>query len=102
METLTDNINLRAFTAAHNEYIRIYFESGICGIIIMLIIITYIFYSILKNRNTDNIDYLLMILIAFLIYAFTDNCITNFRFWIPFMTVISVVGTYKERLKIRL
>lgn len=102
LKTLTDDSNLKAFTAAHNEYIRIYFETGIIGAIITGVILSFVFYNIFKHRDTNNVSYLITIVLGFLIYSFTDNSITNFRFWIPFMTVISAIGTYKERLKLKL
>lgn len=102
LKTLTDDIHLRAFTAAHNEYIRIYFETGIVGLIIIGIVIIYLFRVGIKNRITSRKIYIYMLYLAFLVYSFFDNCITNFRFWIPFMIIISILGTYRKRIKLKL
>lgn len=102
LKTMTGDSQLVAFTAAHNEYIRSYFETGLLGSVLLSIILLSIFYWVLKFRSTKKIDYVLMCCIAVLVYSFTDNCITNFRFWIPVMCVLSCIVKQQNSFRLTL
>lgn len=100
LKTMTGDTQLAAFTAAHNEYVRSYFETGIIGSTILVIILLSIFYWTLRSRVTKEFSYIIICCMAFLLYAFTDNCITNFRFWIPVMCVFSCMTVQEHSFKI--
>ncbi|WP_192986679.1 O-antigen ligase family protein [Carnobacterium mobile] len=98
LKTVTDT-SLRAFTAAHNEYIRMYVETGYVGIVIIVLIFWLIFKKIIKENN--NIIVYLTILLSFMLYSYTDNTMTNFRFWLPFMIIIGLIDNHKKVLKFK-
>lgn len=87
LKTLTEDINLRAFTAAHNTYIQFYYETGYLGVTLLSILFILILIIILKLTNyRKKIIYLTFI--SFLVYSYTDNCIVNNRYWYLFMFII--------------
>lgn len=90
LKTLTDSA-LRSFTAAHNEYVRIYLETGILGLITHAILLIVNFKSIINNTKIKKTSMIFFIL-AFFAYSFTDNTLTNFRFWIPYVFVMSLIS----------
>ncbi|OIM61828.1 O-antigen ligase family protein, partial [Oenococcus oeni] len=71
LKTYTFDQQLAAFTAAHNEYVRIFFETGWIGVGCSLIAL----FLIIKNIEFNKMDF--FILLSFLIYSFTDNTIMN-------------------------
>lgn len=85
LKTMDNDPRLVAFTAAHNEYVRAYFETGVIGISLLILIFLVIYLYLKKSVIMDIRYYVLFSGLSFLTYAFTDNCITNYRFWIPFM-----------------
>lgn len=98
LKTVTDS-SLKAFTAAHNEYIRMYVETGYLGVIITLLIFGIIFKKIIKENKSNNIIMYFTVIISFLLYSYTDNTMTNFRFWIPFMVIIGSIDNNNKYLK---
>lgn len=95
LKTLDTDPRLVAFTAAHNEFVRSYFETGILGTLLLLIILAGVFKYILMYPSI-RVKYVITIIFSFLIYSFTDNCITNFRYWIPFMCICSCLVGLKK------
>ena len=91
LKTMTDSA-LRSFTAAHNEYVRIYFETGMLGILTHICLFYNSFKLIIKNAIIKKSSIIFFIL-AFLTYSVTDNTITNFRCWIPFVFVMALIGS---------
>lgn len=100
LKTRDDN-SISAFTAAHNEYLHLYVEVGLVGMIIVLIFFFFLFRKILKNTCFFPKKMLLLIFIAFLTYSYTDNTITNFRFWIPFMTLMAILVNINSKIYIK-
>lgn len=98
LKTLTDSA-LRSFTAAHNEYVRIYFETGIIGLILYGIMLIKNFKSIIKT-NIIKKSYLICFILSFFVYSITDNTITNFRFWIPYVFIMALIGSGKNEKNI--
>lgn len=89
-----DDYELRAFTAAHNEYVHLYLEIGIIGIFILCGIICYLFKYIVKNNSEMKLkkQFVLSIALAFAIYSFVDNTLTNYHFFIPFMLSLALLS----------
>ncbi|MDN2649369.1 O-antigen ligase family protein [Leuconostoc lactis] len=91
LKTLTDNPLLRAFTAAHNAYVQSYFETGVIGTILFIIILLIIFINTLKSNILSH-KYIVVAIISFLTYSYTDNTIVNFRYWFVFMIILGCVA----------
>lgn len=89
-----EDSRLTFFTAAHNEYVHLYVEVGIIGIAVISIIFIYLFRRMLKNKQYHMITKITIIL-AFIVLSIFDNTITNFRFWIPFMMLLTCVQLSK-------
>lgn len=102
LKTLTDNVNLRAFTAAHNEYIRAYFETGWIGLILLVLILVFVLHDLMKYRGSLKRISVLAIFIGFLLYSYTDNTIVNFRYWFMIMFAFNVCMDGYPKLKLRL
>lgn len=77
------------FNAAHNEYVRFYYESGITGLFVLLTIFKNAFTNFFYGNNLSKFQNM-MILLAFMIYSFVDNTISNHIFFIPFMLYLNV------------
>lgn len=90
LKTRTD-YELKSFTAAHNEYIHLYLETGMIGVIIFFTIVLGIFIYHIRNGNNNKIKILYCaFLIGFLVYSIVDNTISNYHFFIPFMLLLSL------------
>lgn len=83
------------FSAAHNEFVRSYFETGLIGMGLLIIIFFIIFKSVFKNKIINGTQFL-CIALAFTLYSFTDNTISNYIFWIPFMLNLNML--YKKTI----
>lgn len=92
-----DDHAIIAFTAAHNEYLHLFVEIGIIGIIIISILFYILFKNILKSSPIPHL-LLIMFFISFMSYSYTDNTITNFRFWIPFMTLLMILQNINKKI----
>jgi len=92
-----DDHAIIAFTAAHNEYLHLFVEIGIIGIIIISFLFFILFRNILKNSPIPRL-LLIMFFISFMTYSYTDNTITNFRFWIPFMTLLMILQNINKKI----
>lgn len=91
-----------AFNAAHNEYIRVYLETGIIGFMAHFLLFYFSFKSILKNSKEFNKNTVKLFMFGFLLYSLTDNTITNYRFWIPYLFSLCMLRERKkcvERLR---
>ena len=89
------------FNAAHNEFIRFYYESGVIGVGLLFIIFRYIFKEFINSNNfsrTQNI----MILVAFGLYSFVDNTISNYVFFVPFMLYMNAACLNESSRRVRL
>lgn len=91
LKTFTSDPKLSAFTAAHNEYVRALFETGIFGLVLLLTLFTYILYKIVVHKTKYIKIISLLIFISFLLYSYTDNTMTNFRYWMPFSILIGTI-----------
>lgn len=88
LKTMDYDPRLAAFTAAHNEFVRAFFESGLIGTVgLISIFICMLIFFLKKQKNMTT--YILFAFIAFFVYSFTDNCITNYRYWFVFTFIIS-------------
>lgn len=91
LKTITGNyIISQGFTAAHNEYVRFIYETGVMGLCIFLAIMFIVFKAYFKNNIFMDRKYAIAPVIAFFIYSITDNTVSAAQFWMPFMLVISL------------
>lgn len=98
LKTYTYDPKLQAYTAAHNEYIRIFFETGIVGSILILISILNLFLKLISNinENKKSIYKIIFLVISFFIYSLTDNTLSNYRYWFVFMILLGTLDTFKK------
>ena len=91
-----------SFTAAHNEYLRFFVETGAVGFLLIFISFITVFYKLLKNNILKNKKFLLMALIvAFVVFSATDNTISAVQFWVPFCWYLGLIYEEKnEELKL--
>lgn len=100
LKTRTD-YELRAFKAAHNEFIHFYLETGIIGTIIFFLFFINFYYKRIKISHLRFEKRLIYsIFLGFLIYSIFDNTITNYHFYLTF-TLLSNLITTKDVNKIK-
>jgi O-antigen ligase len=81
-----------SFTAAHNEYLRFFVETGAVGFVLIFSSFIAIFYKLMKNNILGNKKFLLMAFIAaFVVFSATDNTISAVQFWVPFCWYLGLV-----------
>ena len=89
-----DDYELRFFNATHNEYIHLYVELGILGMVAFGVALYQAFRRNLLSKFSFRTG--LSILLAFLFYSLVDNTLTNFHFWLPFMLMMAVAVLDKK------
>lgn len=104
LKTITGNYIIeQGFTAAHNEYVRFIYETGVIGLFIFVWIMAIVFKTYYRNNIFTNKKYIIAPIIGFIVYSFTDNTVSAAQFWMPFMLVASLqmdfLGTFWEYLK---
>ena len=87
------------FNAAHNEFVRFYYESGILGVILLVLFFKSIFKDFIKNNRLSRFQNLTIVL-AFMIYSFVDNTISNYVFFVPFMLYLNAVCLNNDSKKV--
>lgn len=81
-----------SFTAAHNEYLRFFVETGFVGFILIFGSFVRVFAEIFKNNMLENKKYLLIgFTLAFIIFSATDNTISAVQFWVPFCWYLGLI-----------
>lgn len=97
IKTITGVDINNSFTAAHNEYLRFFVESGIVGLSLTIISFIKIFRAILKQNIIEYPKFLIpAFMLAFLIFAFTDNTISAVEFWVLFCWYMGLVYDNKH------
>ena len=104
LKTITGNYIIdQGFTAAHNEYVRFIYETGIIGLFIFIWIMAIIFKTYYRNNIFGKKKYIIVLIIGFIVYSITDNTVSAAQFWIPFMLVVSLqmdsLGTFQTHLE---
>lgn len=84
-----DDYELMSFTAAHNEYVHLYVEIGFVGLVLVALFYLFFVKKVFKMSALPKI-FVCEVILAFLLYSYTDNTITNYRFWFPYMLLLSV------------
>ncbi|MDR3609160.1 MAG: O-antigen ligase family protein [Ignavibacteriaceae bacterium] len=83
----------------HNEFLQIYFDSGIFGLTAYLLLIACIYFigiKLLKSRiYTDVIIGLLFSVSSFILSAFTSGFITSAVLSVLFVLVITLLNSFK-------
>lgn len=96
-----DYIINQGFNAAHNEYIRFLYESGIAGLILIGLALFFVFKSVLRDYCLNEKKYVSFMILGFLVYSITDNTISAGEFWAPFMLSMSLsFDLNSERIKL--
>jgi len=82
----------------HNEFLQIYFDSGVLGLLSFLFLISVVYYSgigLLKNKvNRDIVIGLLLSVTSFIISAFTSGFITSPVLSVLFVFIITLLNSY--------
>ncbi len=90
LKTTTDSTLIGlGYTAAHNEYVRFIYETGIVGLIIIIIMFMLMFRIFIKDSLLHK-RWIYAIILGFMIYSITDNTISAVSCWAPFTTVLSL------------
>ena len=89
------------FNAAHNEFVRFYYESGFLGLILLIVVFGNIFKEFIENNKLSKIQSLAIVL-AFIIYALVDNIISNNIFFVPFMLYLNAACLNENSRKVML
>ncbi|KZZ83902.1 O-antigen ligase family protein [Bacillus sp. SJS] len=91
LKTVTgEYIISQGFSAAHNEYLRFLYESGVIGLLIIVCAMIIVFKMLLKNYIIEEKKYAYFLITGFLIYSLTDNTVSAGEFWGPFMLCVSL------------
>ncbi len=85
-----DDYELMSYTAAHNEYIHLYVEIGVIGLVLVTLFYLFLVKKIFKKSALPKI-FICEVFLAFLLYSYTDNTITNYRFWFPYMLLLTLI-----------
>ena len=88
------------FNAAHNEFVRFYYESGFLGLILLVVIFGNIFKEFIENNRLSKIQGF-AIVFAFIVYSFVDNTISNHVFFILFMLYLNAASLNENSRKVR-
>lgn len=70
------NMILKWKIEAHNDYLKIFFETGIVGLIVFILLMLSIIKN-LKSKNNLIITFTFSIFLAFILMSFIDNIIDN-------------------------
>lgn len=87
LKTITDP-RLKAFTAAHNEYIHLITEMGYIGLICFILAMLVVMKKRIKDINSVK-PVITLLMMSFAMYSVFDNTITNYCFWFPFMLFLA-------------
>ena len=84
----------------HNEFLQLYFDSGIIGLLAFIFLITVIYYVGIKllklRKNSDIILGLLLAVSSFVLSAFTSGFITSSVLSILFVLIITILNSYNK------
>ncbi len=84
----------------HNEFLQIYFDSGVIGLLSFLFLISVIYYFGIKLlKNIDSRDIILGLLLSvtsFIVSAFTSGFITNSTLSIVFVLIVTILNSYNS------
>ncbi|WP_238996581.1 O-antigen ligase family protein [Paenibacillus pinistramenti] len=81
------------FVVPHNEYIRFYVDTGFVGASLLFLSLLIVFYKIFKALPAPMKPYYFGLILAFLIYSFSDNTLSTVQSVIPFCWYLN--GLYR-------
>lgn len=84
------------FVVPHNEYIRFYVDTGLIGCGLLFLSLFVVFRKIYKVLPKAVKPYYLGLLLAFLIYSFSDNTLSTVQFVIPFCWYLNCLYRYAK------
>jgi O-antigen ligase len=100
---LFNEVNDKGIGGWHNEFLQIYFDSGVLGLLSFLFLIVVVYYlgiRLLKNRvNRDIVIGLLLSVTSFIISAFTSGFITSPVLSVLFVFIITMLNSYNSRVR---
>lgn len=80
---------LRFFSSPHNEYLRIFYDCGSIGLILVLSSFFLTYKYIVDHTNETK--FLKLIFFIFIIYSFFDNTLTTYQFSVPFFMFLGLI-----------
>ncbi len=84
-----------SFRVPHNEYLRIFFDGGLVGLLLVLSSYYIVFKSLLKHIEPMKKLYLTAFLLGFALYSFVDNTLSTPQFQIPFFWYLGILKSKK-------
>ncbi|ANS73295.1 polysaccharide polymerase [Paenibacillus yonginensis] len=91
-----DGTLFEGFVVPHNEYIRFYVDTGYTGAVLLFLSLFIIFWKIYKVLPSAVKPYYLGLILAFLIYSFSDNTLSTVQFIIPFCWYLNGLYRYSR------
>jgi O-antigen ligase len=95
------NSDIEFFVTPHNEYLRLFLESGAVGAVLVIIFVVPEVFKNLKLSNFKKKNLFVFIISALylnvLIFSFTDNTFATYQFYIPFLVLINLTGTRLQK-----
>lgn len=97
---LFNEIGDKGVAGWHNEFLQLYFDSGIAGLSAFLFLIVVIYYTGIKllklRKNSDILLGLLLSISSFILSAFTSGFITSAVLSILFVLIITILNSYNR------
>lgn len=84
------------FVVPHNEYIRFYVDTGYIGSCLLFLSLLVVFWKIYKVLPKAMKPYYFGLILAFLIYSFSDNTLSTVQFIIPFCWYLNCLYRYSK------
>ena len=105
---LSNKLEDKGIGSWHNEYIEIYFESGIIGIISYLFLIFYIFRGCIRylKKNSKNdlarstVHGILIVLIGFCLASLTSGFITSILISVQFAFFVALLSSIERSIRL--
>jgi oligosaccharide repeat unit polymerase len=97
---LFNEIGDKGVAGWHNEFLQLYFDSGVIGLLAFIFLISVIYYIGIKllklRKNSDIILGLLLAVTSFVLSAFTSGFITSAVLSILFVLIITILNSYNK------
>jgi teichuronic acid biosynthesis protein TuaE len=91
-----DGTLFAGFVVPHNEYIRFYVDTGFVGAALLFLALLIVFVKIHKVLPAPIKPYYFGLILAFLIYSFSDNTLSTVQFVIPFCWYLNGLYRYSR------
>jgi len=88
---------------AHNDYLRISYETGFLGLLVYMVLLCYILFSSLRNLlrsktlfNINRYKIILCVIVSLLIMGLTDNLARSTLIMIYYFSVINILFNFPK------